>query len=101
MLKPRIGPAICGRRNGSTLGCTTELRERFTRNHESLSRLAGFMLVVNCQLLVSFIPFLRVSHGAFPKFARAGKVPIALCQSRERGAGSTIGFDRQRRDKRL
>ena len=77
VLEPCLGLAICGRRRDRPyLIRVTELGERFTRDRQRLSRLAGFMLIVDCQLLVSFVALARVSQCAFPKLARAGEVPV-------------------------
>jgi len=82
MLEPRLGPPICRRCDRPYLVRATEFGERVTRDRQRPSRLAGFMLVVDCQLLVSFVALARVSQRAFPKLSRECEVPVTLCQSR-------------------
>ena len=74
---------------------TTELVKRLTGERQRASRLAGFVFVVDRQLLVGFVALARVSQRAFPEFVRADEVPVTLCQPRQRRAGGTIGFRRQ------
>jgi len=100
-LKSRLGPAIRGCRDRPRLVRATEVGERFTHDRERPSRLAGFVLIVDCQLLVRFVALARVSQRAFPKLARAREVPVAPCQPRECRASSTIGFHRQDGGNRL
>jgi hypothetical protein len=57
-------------------------------------RVVGCVFEVDCQLLVGFETFARISKDAFPELAGQWEVALAFGEAGERAAGGAIGFGR-------
>ena len=94
MLESRSDFVICAWSECSGLDCPAEFIECLANHLARLLRVAGLMLVVNRQLLVSLIPRTRVSERASPKVTGQGEIAIAFRKARKRTPRGAVCVDR-------
>jgi hypothetical protein len=87
-------PAMEGRGERSVAAGALELAEGFAHERGGAWRVAGFVFVVDGELLIGFEAFARISEDAFPQVAGQREVAFALREAGQGAARGAIRFGR-------